>query len=139
MEKRELEASVKKDNYIKEWRFGGNEVESNNLFDLVLEGRKTATCYLLEYDEPLTEKNKISILTNFDKTQKIKVKTIKKYLCKYCDITNEHAVKEGEGDLSLIYWRKVHKNFFTKELQELGKTFSDDILLACEEFTILKN
>ena len=36
-------------------------------------------------------------------------------LVRFCDVTEEFARKEGEGDLSLEYWRKEHHRFFTRE------------------------
>lgn len=111
------------------------------LFDLVLEGRKTATCCLREDINLLTVNNSISILTNFDKSKKAKIKTIKKYICKFCDITEEHVFKEGEGDLSLNHWQEAFRKFFTERLSNLSnlsKSFDENIELVCEEFVIIK-
>lgn len=52
--------------------------------------------------------------------------------------TVEHAKKEGEGDLTLEYWQKVHKKFFTKELKAIGKKFNKEINIICEEFRVIK-
>ena len=65
----------------------------------------------------LFEKEDLSIVKNLTdskgciETQKI---TIKNFL----EITEEEAKLEGEGDLSLEYWRKAHKEFFQKEGKE---------------------
>ncbi len=37
------------------------------------------------------------------------------------------AEAEGEGDHSYTYWYKAHKDFFTKELQKLGRSFQEDM------------
>lgn len=50
----------------------------------------------------------------------------------YYDVTEERAYLEGEGDCSLAYWRRVHEDFFKKELQEISREFSADILVVCE-------
>ncbi len=52
----------------------------------------------------------------------------------YREIGGEHARREGEGDLSLAYWRRVHEAFFTRELAEMGQEFTPDMPVVCEEF-----
>ncbi|CDG98527.1 hypothetical protein XBP1_330035 [Xenorhabdus bovienii str. puntauvense] len=41
--------------------------------------------------------------------------------------------KEGEGDLSLSYWRKEHQNFFERE-----GTYSENMELVFEEFELIE-
>ncbi len=45
--------------------------------------------------------------------------------------------KEGEGDLSLEYWRRVHVALFSKWLAEIDILFSEDSLIVCEEFKVV--
>ena len=49
--------------------------------------------------------------------------TIKKFI----EISEEEARLEGEGDLSLKYWREEHKKFFERECEEIGKEFSEEM------------
>jgi uncharacterized protein YhfF len=49
----------------------------------------------------------------------------------------DHVYKEGEGDRSLEYWRKVHIDFLTHELSEINKTFTENTLVVCEEFELV--
>lgn len=65
------------------------------------------------------------------------MRTTKVYTVPFKDVSAEHAAKEGEGDLSLDYWREVHKEFFTEELEEIGESFSEDMLVVCEEFEVI--
>lgn len=44
---------------------------------------------------------------------------------------------EGEGDMSLEYWRKIHRVFFTEELKDLEKEFTEDMMVVCEEFEVV--
>jgi uncharacterized protein YhfF len=48
-------------------------------------------------------------------------------------VTAEFARKEGEGDLSLAYWRKEHKAFFERE-----GFYSDRMELVAEEFEVVE-
>jgi uncharacterized protein YhfF len=56
---------------------------------------------------------------------------------KYNEVDAVFAREEGEGDLSLQYWREVHKNFFSRVLPKIGKEFSEDIPLVCERFRVI--
>lgn len=47
------------------------------------------------------------------------------------------AQKEGEGDLSLGYWRRVHEIYFSNECKRLGKHFTDKMLVVFEEFEVI--
>ena len=58
-------------------------------------------------------------------------------MIKRCDDSQEHAYKEGEGDRSLEYWRKVHIDFLTRELAEINKAFTKKTQLVCEEFELV--
>ena len=49
------------------------------------------------------------------------------------DITVELAIAEGEGDLSLEYWRKEHERFFRKYC----KNFNEDLKVVSEYFKVL--
>ncbi|MBR4421362.1 MAG: ASCH domain-containing protein, partial [Erysipelotrichaceae bacterium] len=52
-------------------------------------------------------------------------------------VSEAHALKEGEGDRTLASWKKVHEAFFANELRTIGKAFSRDMELVCEEFTVV--
>ena len=54
-------------------------------------------------------------------------------LVRFCDVTEEFARKEGEGDLSLEYWQTEHQRFFT-----CTGHFSDDMELITEEFEVIE-
>lgn len=123
-------------NKLEVWKLGANKTESDYLFNLVKQGIKTATSYL--YDETFVEPSKYSILTNWDETEEIGLETISFCIVPFNDVTKEHALKEGEGAITLNEWKLVHKEFFTKRLALQGKEFSEDIKIVCEEFRIVK-
>lgn len=56
---------------------------------------------------------------------------------KFKEITEEEARLEGEGDLSLDYWRKVHEQFFRTEYEEKEKKFSEEIPVIFERFEVI--
>lgn len=56
---------------------------------------------------------------------------------RFRDVTAEIAVAEGEGDLSLAYWREAHRSFFTPYLAELGIADLEDAELLIEFFELV--
>ena len=120
------------------WPFGEAPDE---LADLVVQGTKTATCsaydlYIIN-DEPLPKAGDYSVILNSKKEAVCIIKTTKAYVTEFINVSAEHAFKEGEGDRSLEYWRKVHVNFLTNELASVNKAFNENTKVLCEEFEVV--
>lgn len=117
---------------LEQWSFCDNKKDCDELFDLAIKGIKTATSYLYEGQG---EPSDLSILTNWNKSKKVLLKTLSVKILKFKDVNEEMAYKEGEGDRSLIYWQKVHRDFFRKYCP----SFNDETLIWYEEFEIIQN
>ena len=120
------------------WSFGE---APDKLADLVLQGIKTATCsaydlYLIN-NEPLPREGDYSIILNSNEEAVCIIKTLKVYVTAFNQVSDEHAYKEGEGDRSLEYWRKVHVKFLTNELASVHKSFIENTKVVCEEFEVM--
>lgn len=120
------------------WSFGE---DADLLAKLVISGEKTATSslyllYKLE-NEPLPKKESYNIILNSKNEAICIIQTKKVYVTPFNKITKEHAYKEGEGDKSLAYWKKVHKKFFSSCLKEMNLEFSEDMEIVCEEFNMV--
>ena len=118
------------------WMFGGLP---NELAQLVIDGKKTATCsghvfYELE-NEPLPVMNEYSIILNGDEQPVAIIKTVEVSLVPMNQVSEEFAIAEGEGPYEA--WKSAHVTFFTSELQNHGLEFSEDMLLVCERFTLI--
>lgn len=117
------------------WQFG---TDADKLAELVVSGLKTATCSLYAWyqdgKEKLPQSGNYQIILNSKNEAVCIIKTTRACCLPYCDVTKEHAYKEGEGDRSLAYWRMVHKAVFEKESASVGKRFSDNSEVVCEEF-----
>lgn len=79
----------------------------------------------------------LSIITDFDGVAKCIIENKNVTVKTFSDVTKEFAFREGEGDKSLNYWRKVHIEFFTRELKEVNKEFTEDMKVVCEEFEVI--
>ena len=104
------------------WCFCDGGDIGDHLADLVLAGKKTATASALELyaieGDPVPMVGGLSIVLSSDGQASCIIETIGVHICRFCDVTSEHAYNEGEGDRSLEYWRRVHEQFFLKELEQ---------------------
>ena len=120
------------------WPFGE---APDKLADLVLQGIKTATCSAYDLyqinNEPLPQAGDYSVILNSSEEAVCIIKTIKVYVTEFKNVSEEHAFKEGEGDRSLEYWRKVHESFLTNELATVHKGFDENTKVVCEEFEVV--
>ena len=117
------------------WCFGD---DADALANLVLAGKKTATAsahpiYELE-DEELPQESQYSVVLWSDGNAACIIKTTRVYIVPFSQVSAEQAYREGEGDRSLAYWQKVHRAFFTREMEDAGLTFTEDMKVVCEEF-----
>lgn len=117
--------------------FCDNEQDANELFELVKQGIKTATCELFLCDEQLV-KAKREIITNWNGSSEILIENTKVYKIPFCNVDEKHAYLEGEGDMSLEYWKRTHLKFFKEECAENNKVFTENTLIVCIEFQVIK-
>lgn len=107
-----------------EVNIAGNDEVADELLSLFLKGTKTASSTLLkDYEaagDPLPKIGNYWMVLNKDRQPKCIVKTVRIEENKFKNVTEEIARAEGEGDLSLDYWRKVHVEFFTPFFKEWG-------------------
>ncbi len=111
----------------KRWTFDDDE-----LFELVRNGRKHGTCSRHTGNKNMATVGTIEEIYNSQgETIKIQITAVRK--CRFCDIDDTWAHIEGEGDLSLAYWRKVHIEFFNKHYPN----FQETDLLELNEFKVI--
>lgn len=117
------------------WGFGNTPEMADELGQLVLEGKKTATCSLLRayrgHEDELPQAGAYSVLCDGSEQPLCIVLVTHVWLEKFNNISEQHAFEEGEGDRSLAYWRKAHIEFFS---QYDGFHEEDD--LVCEKFKV---
>lgn len=120
------------------WAYGD---DPDKLAELTANGIKTATCsayYWYETEgEKMPKAGEYSVILNSKDEAVCITKATKVYVEQFKNISSEYAYKEGEGDRSLEYWTNVHKDFFTKELAEVGAAFDENMKLVCEEFEVV--
>jgi tRNA (guanine37-N1)-methyltransferase len=115
---------------------------ATGLWQIVLEGKKTATSsleILYKYDEvpePYVGSYYVTLDDELNPVAITQTTEVRKY--KFKDATPEIGLLEGEGDLTLSYWRRAHKNIFRKWLKEdYDYKFHDDLVVVTEIFKVV--
>lgn len=119
------------------WQFG---CDADLLAQLVLLGEKTATASgydLYEEDDPLPQIGTFDVVLDSQDQAVCIIEITKVSLVPFNQVSKEHAYKEGEGDKTLEYWRKVHQEFFIPYYCEVNKTFDDNSVIVLEEFRVV--
>jgi uncharacterized protein YhfF len=121
--------------------WGDSPEMADELGALIAQGTKTGTCSALwEWEaegNPIPEVGLITIALDGRGEPLCIVETVEVTLRNYNEVDAEFARAEGEGDLSLKYWRAVHKRFFTRVLSKFGREFSEEMPLVCERFKVI--
>jgi len=126
--------------YVAEGWGDGPEM-ADELGALIAQGVKTATCSALwewgAEGNPIPDEGYITIALDGRGEPFCIVETIEISIHKYNEVDADFAREEGEGDLSLNYWRKAHENYFSRVLRKIGKEFSEEMPLVCERFQVI--
>jgi uncharacterized protein YhfF len=123
------------------WHFGITKKDADTCTMLVKAGIKTASSVALasylHYESPIPAEGDFSIITNWEGEAQCIIQTTAVEIVPFNEVTEDYAVKEGEGDQSLTYWKEVHWEFFTKDLKSFGEPISEDLMVVCEEFELV--
>ena len=121
--------------------YGDSPELANELVQLILIGKKTATCgSLWEWQtegKPFPKAGDIWVELDGSENPVCITETIEVTIRKYNEVDANFAHAEGEGDLSLNYWRGAHKNYFSRVLSKIAREFSEEMPLMCERFKVI--
>lgn len=128
------------DRYYDTFFFGDRQSLADELAALVLAGRKRGTAGLhwaFEADrKPLPYPGALSVVTDWAGTALCVIETIGVDIVPYDQVSAEFAAVEGEGDLSLSYWREAHWDYFCRECTRVGRVPAQDMPVVCERFVL---
>ncbi len=114
---------------------------TNSLIELYLAGKKSAASGLVEdyqsTGDPLPKAGDYWIVLDSRENPKIILKTISTEINKFKDLPLRIAIAEGEGDLSIDYWKKVHADLYKPFLKKWGVTHLDEAHIVTEHFEML--
>lgn len=133
--------SPERDREYEAWSFGDGPEMADDLGGLVRNGRKTATCSALwemeAENEPVAQAGQKSVVLDGRDEPLCIIQTTEVTVCRFDEVDGRFAHEEGEGDRSLEYWRRTHRQFFSRTLPEIGRRFSEDMPLVCERFCVI--
>ena len=124
------------------WQFGHGPEMADELLSLVLIGRKRATTgalrsYELE-GESLPCSGDFSVITDGRGIARCIIRTTAVEIRPFDEVDAAYARDEGEGDLSLEYWREGHWKYYSLELEELGGGGPElSMPVVCEHFEVV--
>jgi uncharacterized protein YhfF len=121
--------------------YAGNPEITDELLKLYLSGLKTAGSSLLEdfvsANDPVPQVGNYWIFLNSHAQPSCILKTAKIEMNKFKDIPASIAIAEGEGDLSLDYWKRVHSELYSPLLKSWGISDINEATVITEFFEIV--
>jgi uncharacterized protein YhfF len=134
------DSSYRAKTYIAEGWGDGPEM-ADELGALIVQEIKTGTCSaVLAWEaegSTIPEVGYITVALDGRGEPLCIVETYEITIRKYNQVDADFARAEGEGDLSLEYWREAHKCYFTRTLATIGREFSEEMPLVCERFRVI--
>lgn len=120
--------------------FGDSPELNAELSALVRMGKKTATASLLwewEFDgDTLPTPGQCDALLGWSNEFLGVISAVRISVVPFREVSAEFAALEGEGDLSLDFWRRVHWQYFKRVCGRLGKLVSEEMPVVCQEFQL---
>jgi len=121
--------------------FGGGGALGNELARMVLAGTKRATTSLpVEFTavgDPLPVPGSVSIVLDSGANPLCIIERTQVDSVPFEDVGAKYAAIEGEGDGSLVYWRRVHREYFQDVCSRLGGAFDERSIVLCQVFRVV--
>lgn len=137
----QAQGGVDESRFYELFSFGDSPAMADELAALVLAGIKRATAgSVWSYEasgKGVPKPGHLSIVTDSQGRPLCIIETLQVDITPFHAVTAEFAATEGEGDGSLDYWRREHRNYFERECEGTDRVFSEDMLLACERFRVV--
>ena len=115
--------------------FGDSPAMADELLGLVMAGTKRATCGLARdfADDPLRPGDHWIIVDGRGEARCI-LRTVSVTPTPIREVDAAFARLEGEGDLSLDWWKREHDAYFTRQGAREGFVYDDAMTGLCEVF-----
>jgi uncharacterized protein YhfF len=118
---------------LESFSFGDSAELANELLELVLTGKKSATCWAAGEGDKSVLVGKRWIVKDGQGRPSAILETVELARRRFGDVDAAFAHDEGEDDRSLGAWRRAHRNYFTRRGE-----FSPDMELYCERFRLVE-
>ena len=115
----------------------------DSLVEAILSGVKTATtCLLAQFDkgeDPCNQLGSLEAVIDSNGNVACVTRTLEVQIVRLGDVTDEHAIAEGEGYRTAAEWRAGHEDFWRSEefVTSYGELqLDDDTLVVCCRFAV---
>lgn len=121
--------------------FGDSPAMADELLALILSGQKTATCSLARWyrgprAEPLPKPGNLSLVLDGHDQPRCVLRITSVEIKPIRETDAQFAWDEGEGDRTLEDWMRGHCDFWQREAEREGFTFSTDMDAVYERFEL---
>lgn len=113
--------------------FGDGPELADELLALILDGKKTATCWSATEGEKGTQVGKRWVVLDGTGAPRAVLETVELTQRRFSEVDADFASDEGEDDRTLASWRVAHETYFTR-----NGCFAPDMMLYCERFRLLE-
>lgn len=113
--------------------FGDGPELADELLALILEGKKTATCWSAVEGAKGAEPGKSWVVLDGAGEPRAVLETIELFQRPFDEVDAAFAYEEGEDDRTLRAWRIAHEDYFTR-----NGGFAPAMMLWCERFRLVE-
>jgi uncharacterized protein YhfF len=117
---------------LETFSFGDSRELADELAALVLDGKKTATCWPVSQGGLTTLCKRMVMLDGAGRPRAV-LETVELTNRRFGEVDAALAYDEGEGDRTLEWWCYAHRNYFGRRGE-----FSEDMTLCCERFKLVE-
>ena len=118
---------------LESFAFGDSPALADELLELVLGAKKTATCWAASEGDKGVEVGKRWIVKDGQGRPRAILETVEVERRRFEGVDKRFAFDEGEGDRSLAYWRRAHTDYFTRRGE-----FQPGMEVYCERFRLVE-
>jgi uncharacterized protein YhfF len=118
---------------LESFSFGDGPELADELLALVLEGKKTATCWDAAEGLKGAEVGKPMVVKDGAGRPRAVLETVELTQRRFDQMDAAFAHDEGENDRTLESWRAAHQAYFSR-----NGGFRPDMLLNCERFRLVR-
>lgn len=118
---------------LEHFAFGDSPAMADELLSLVLQGKKTATCWAASQGLKGSALGARYVVLDGVGVPRAVIQSTELLQRRFDEVPEDFAAEEGEGDLSHAHWAAVHQDCFTRE-----GTYAPDMMLWCERFRLVE-
>ena len=122
--------------YFECFAFGNSPEMADELLELVLAGKKTATVSVILEEEPQPQIGDVSLVLNGRGEPACTIRTTYLETVRFCDLTWEMVRQEGE-DETFEQWKTGNYGYWTQDAARRGYTFTEETMMTFEQFEVV--